>query len=189
MKFKVGDKVRCVDVALHGATAERLLVINRLYVVEEDSYVVEGDSYVSVKLVGIPNRWECSRFISAEKPKPKKYTVPKPFSIIDIFNKNPCKDEFEALMVELEDDPISDCWTGMGSILESKVLKRNLPWLEEEGFIVEKKEEWPWVNVYTEIGSDKLPGLGVTYKTKAEAEDQAGTLCAVTVQLKPKESQ
>ena len=182
MKFKVGDKVRCVD---DSPNQNNVGAIN---IKKSNVYEVREVNGSALLLKGNDDYWSTSRFEFAE---PKKYTVPKPFSIIDIFRKLPTNSLFLELLVELEDDPISDCWTGMGSILESKVLKRNLPWLEEKGFIVEKKEEWPWVNVYSAEGGAYC---SYEYKTKQKAikasENTDGFhLYIATIKLKPKESQ
>jgi hypothetical protein len=71
----------------------------------------------------------------------------------------------------------------MEGIKKSKVLMRNLPWLQGKGFIVEKKEEWPWVNVYYD--NERASFGACKYKTKDEADHASGTGCITTIQLKP----
>jgi len=72
-----------------------------------------------------------------------KYKVIKPFSILDIFKDRRmggCKNfnsEFENLLNEKLLRTVNRKWSEVEHIESSRVLMRNLPWLEKQGWIEE----------------------------------------------------
>ena len=74
-----------------------------------------------------------------------EYEVVNSFTILDIYKKDLCKEEFEALLEEedVKDHSSIGCWayTDSEDIQNSKVLMRNLPWLEGNGFIQENVKD------------------------------------------------
>lgn len=91
------------------------------------------------------------------------YEIPKPFSIIDIYEKRPFTNvlkfekEFLELLKEQRKTSINDIWYSINIIKDSEVLMRNLDWLESEGFIKEKE------NICLYYG-DKVTFKRFTYK-------------------------
>lgn len=106
------------------------------------------------------------RFITPKEENGIKYEIIKPFSIVDIYEKNPCSGEFSTLLKQHGDRLIGNEWVIFSHMKTSKVLMRNLDWLEKNGFIKKGKEEW--VNVY--IDRNNVTGIGnFTYSSKKEA--------------------
>lgn len=74
-----------------------------------------------------------------------EYKVIEPFTIFDIYMKDPCKGEFAKLLKE--QNSIDDGCLGLHKyfdyqdILESKTLMENFEWLEEKGFIEEVEKD------------------------------------------------
>ena len=125
-----------------------------------------------------------------------EYKVIRPFSILDIYKfrrtgeyrKIEFDIEFENLLREQCDRAVDYHWIWFKdnhataeSIFYSKVLMRNLPWLEKQDWI-EREHEYPWVNIFV----DGTTSLNYSTKQRAlEGSSLSKTKYVTTVQLKP----
>ena len=118
-----------------------------------------------------------------------EYKVIKAFSILDIYKfrrMGECRKiefdtEFENLLEEKPLRTVNRKWSEFEHIEKSKVLMRNLPWLEKQGWI-EKEHEYPWVNIF----SDGTTSLNYSTEQKAlEGSTLSSAKYVATVQLKP----
>ena len=67
--------------------------------------------------------------------------VVEPFSIIDIYRKNPCQDEFLKLLEDGYDKILTRLWCSNSTVEMCPTLMNNLPWLVGNGFLREKNQE------------------------------------------------
>lgn len=74
---------------------------------------------------------------------PENYDIAKPFSIIDIYKKDPCKDEFLKLLLERGSScsAVSCKWWTMGHVMLSSTLRENIYWLIQKGFLRKKERQ------------------------------------------------
>lgn len=84
--------------------------------------------------------WEPINFWEpAKTTQPKQYEIVTPFSILDIYKKDPCREEFLRLLSEEGQGRVVSCnWKNFEQVKLTPTLIRNLDWLKKNGFVKEK---------------------------------------------------
>lgn len=68
------------------------------------------------------------------------YKIKEPFSLINIFEKAPCREHFQELLVQCSTRPVGLCFRTIDELIEYPSLAENFKWLLEKGFIESKRK-------------------------------------------------